>query len=80
MASFYFQEPLCTSSHQACVQKTKLEPFNCLPKCSGLILSSFSKYEQPDFESSISKEIAAYNKYKREFQYPSELKGYKLLF
>ena len=50
--------------------------FDCLPKCSGVILSSFSKSaSEKDFEHLIPEEIEAHNRYTNWYQLPAGLKG-----
>ena len=75
------QDKSCNLVDLECVNKIRLEPFECLPPCSGLIITSFSR-EDPknNFESLISGEVAAYYKYMKWFEFPSKLKGIKLSF
>ena len=37
------QDPLCSSVKLGCANDVKFKFSNCLPPCSGLIVSSFSK-------------------------------------
>merc|ERR1711868_78211 len=51
---------------------------NCLPPCSGSILTSFSKsINGKNLLSILSREIDAYRKYTKWSQFPSDLKEYE---
>ena len=72
------QDQSCNSVELECVNKIRLEPYKCLPPCSGLIITSFSRADpKQNFESLISGEVAAYYKYMKWFEFPSKLKGIK---
>ena len=52
---------------------------NCLPPCSGLMITSYHKSEpNENFEQFIQGDIISYNKYMKWFEYPKALKGYSL--
>ena len=71
--------PLCTSAQLDCVNKINVNDFNtkCLPPCSGLMLTSFSKSEpRSNIEHFIPKQVAAYKSYTKWNKFPSELKGW----
>ena len=58
--------PLCSSNQLECVHNVRVDTRReCLPPCSGLSVTSFSKSNQmKNIEDLISsKDIAAYNKY-----------------
>ena len=66
--------PLCTSSK--CTSKIDTDDHNCLPPCSGLIVTSLTKQGiGKDFEGLIAEEIASYNNYMKWFKFPTGLKG-----
>ena len=68
----------CTAKGLECVHNIKIDSNICLPPCTGLILTSFSKTESKrDFEGLISEEVAAYNQYMKWSEFPSGLKGFK---
>ena len=71
---------LCSSEKEIdCVDKVHLNFSECLTLCSGLLITSSTKYRTVEnFESLISEEVHAYNKYIQWSDLPSGLKGYIL--
>ena len=52
---------------------------DCLPSCSGLSLTSYSKTENDNMEN-VPNKIAKYNTiYRKMFPFPSRLKGFFVL-
>ena len=71
-----FQYPICTSAQFECVHKIKFN-FQCLPPCSGLIVTSFSTFDDHnDFENLIANEVSMYEEYTKWTQFPLALKGF----
>ena len=69
---------MCQESQNKCVENILVDINNpkCLPPCSGLILTSFAKYnEDKNLPSLISDEVNEYNRYLKWSPLPSELKG-----
>ena len=59
-----------------CVNSVKVDKSKCMPSCSGLILTSFSKIDfNKNLDTLIPHEIETYNKYKIVTPYPTGLKG-----
>ena len=52
-----------------------VEKSNCLPPCSGLIVTGYSKSEQKKDLSKIFPVFDAYNQYKIETEHPSGYDG-----
>ena len=74
---------MCSKSQMACIQKLreKINITDCLPPCSGLMLTSYDKNDQNmNLDNLISKELDAYKKITKGHNFPSELKGYVTLF
>ena len=72
------KEPLCSSKQLECVHNVRVDTSReCLPPCSGLSVTSFSKSNQmKNIEDLISsKDIAAYNNYTNRVTLPGGLKG-----
>ena len=79
---YFLQEPTCTSSNFQCVQDTKGDTSKCLPPCSGLILSSYTKTDKhKDLNSLIPSVLKDYSKYQKCYEknskcsFPLSLKG-----
>ena len=75
---YFHQVPLCSKKQKKCVDNILVDINNpkCLPPCSGLILTSFSKYkEDKNLPSLISDEVNEYNRHLKWSPIPSELKG-----
>ena len=71
-----FQEPMCTSNKMDCVKSVKVDTSRCMPSCSGLILTSFSKVDfNKNLDTLIPQEIKTYNKYKKITPHPTGFKG-----
>ena len=74
----FIQEPLCTAVQLDCVRKIKADSINskCLPECSGLILTSFSKSDSKNAIQHLIPSIdAVYKNYTKWAKFPSEMKG-----
>ena len=73
---FLKQDPLCSSVQLDCAKKIGFEFANCLPPCSGLVVSSFSKTEtNKKLGDLIYNEIISYEKFTRWIEFPEGLKG-----
>ena len=76
-----FQDPLCTSEGIQCVEEIVVENLrvdnsNCLPPCTGLILTSYSKSTvNNNWEDKILKLVYSYLEYTKWEYLPTELKG-----
>ena len=76
---YFPQIPLCTVNQMECINTANISS-DCLPPCSGSILTSFSKsINGKNLLSILSREIDAYRKYTKWSQFPSDLKGYDVL-
>ena len=76
---FLKQDPLCSSVQLDCVKKIGFEFANCLPPCSGLVVSSFSKTEtNKKLGDLIYNEIISYDKFTRWTEFPEGLKGFQI--
>ena len=76
------QEPLCKAVQLDCVRKIKADSINskCLPECSGLILTSFSKSDSKNGIQYLIPSIdAVYKNYTKWAKFPSEMKGIKTM-
>ena len=70
------QESICSEKDYDCVNNVQVNTSNCLPSCSGLTLTSYSKTENDNMEN-VPNEIAEYNtNYRKMFPFPSRLKGF----
>ena len=59
-----------------CVNNETKYLSKCLPPCSGVIITSFSKNKPiDDLESKIKETVSAYGLYTKRTTFPSELKG-----
>ena len=45
---YVFQEPLCTASNIECISSIEVDNVNCLPQCSGLMVTSYDQQELLD--------------------------------
>ena len=76
-----FQDPLCSSEGIQCVEEIvvenlKVDNSNCLPPCTGLILTSYSKSTvNNNWEDKILKLVYSYLEYTKWEYLPTELKG-----
>ena len=62
-----------------CTKKIEVEFSKCLPPCSGLVVSSFSKSESnKNLEDLVYNEIVSYEKYTKWSQFPGGLEGCQL--
>ena len=62
-----------------CANDVKFEFSNCLPPCSGLIVSSFSKTDTNKIlDDLIYNEIISYDKFTRWTEFPEGLKGFQI--
>jgi len=58
------------------MKSIKIDSSDCLPPCSGLIISSFTKTDgTKNLESLIDDKFAAYRKFTKWFKFPSGIKG-----
>ena len=74
------QDPLCSSMQLNCAKNIKFEFENCLPPCSGLVVSSFSKTDaNKNLDDLIYNEIISYEKFTRWTEFPEGLKGSTLI-
>ena len=70
------QEAVCSSTQYECVKNIMISNTDCLPPCSGLILTSFTSTKKDGkLETLFSKEVARYRKYTKWTQFPAGLKG-----
>ena len=70
------QNPLCSAVQLNCTKKIEVEFSKCLPPCSGLVVSSFSKSESnKKLEDLVYNEIVSYEKYTKWSPFPGGLKG-----
>ena len=68
--------PICSSKELACVNKIEVNNSNCMPFCSGLILTSFSKNDaKKDMANLLYEEVMAYKQYMKWLEFPHKLKG-----
>ena len=73
--SFY---PLqtCTPKQNDCVQKVTTRKSDCLPPCSGLILTSFFKAKWDKVvDEIIPEDLEAYRKFTNWYPFPTALRG-----
>ena len=62
-----------------CANDVKFEFSNCLPPCSGLIVSSFSKTDTNKIlDDLMYNEIISYDKFTRWSEFPEGLKGFQI--
>ena len=75
-----FKEPICSEQKLECVNKIPVDSLNCMKPCSGLIVTSFDKFEEyKNLEVLYPKILRQYNAFKRISTYPPGLIG-KYLF
>ena len=61
---------------QNCAKNVEFKFANCLPPCSGLVVSSFSKTEtNKKLDDLIYNEVISYNNYTKWSEFPEGLKG-----
>ena len=53
-----------------CVEDVKVNSTSCLPPCSGLFVTSFSKFKPEEKLVAVFPEAENYNKYKKITQHP----------
>ena len=67
--------PLCNATQLQCIKNIS-KTSTCLPPCSGVIVTSFLKSSSlKNIDHLVSKDVTAYRKYTKWFQFPSNLKG-----
>ena len=68
---------LCTSNQiEKCVKKVKIGTDQCLPACSGLMVTSLTKSESNAQIDRINPtDMSTYNQYRQTFKFPSGIKG-----
>ena len=64
--------PICTSGEMSCFSNVTIDGSNCYPKCSGLIVTS---YTQHDMEDKFRSKLLSYLFKKDLTVYENELKG-----
>ena len=70
------ETPLCSGAQLGCVQNTTVDTSSCLPPCSGLFVTGFSKSEQGTDSFHMDRAtLNAYKNYTKWSPFPSELKG-----
>ena len=70
------ETPLCSGAQLDCVQNTTVDTSTCLPPCSGLFVTGFSKSEQGTDSLQLDRAtLKAYRNYTKWSAFPSELKG-----
>ena len=70
------ETPLCSGAQLSCVQNTPVDTSSCLPPCSGLFVTGFSKSEQGEDSFQMDRAtLKAYRDYTKWTAFPSELKG-----
>ena len=70
------ETPLCSGAQLGCVQNTTVDTSSCLPPCSGLFVTGFSKSEQGTDSFHMDRAtLKAYKNYTKWSPFPSELKG-----
>ena len=70
------ETPLCSGAQLDCVQNTTVDTSTCLPPCSGLFVTGFSKSEQGTDSLQLDRAtMKAYRNYTKWSAFPSELKG-----
>ena len=63
--------PICSSKELACVKRIEVNNSNCMPFCSGLILTSFSKNDaKKDMANLLYEEVMAYKQYMKWLEFP----------
>ena len=75
---YLFKSPICNSWQLNCVANVTLDGSNCLPQCSGLLLTSFYKSEknhEKNLEELIPAEWNSYRDYKKYIEFPPSLAG-----
>ena len=73
--SFYHLQT-CTPKQNDCVQKMTPRKSDCLPPCSGLILTSFFKAKWDKVvDEIIPEDVEAYRKFTNWYPFPTALKG-----
>ena len=76
-----FQNPVCSSKEQKCVNNVKINPSGCLKACDGLVVTSYSKLEQSrKLENLPSVILEAYDEYKKITETPTGQIGNYLTF
>ena len=72
----FIQTPLCTPEKISCVQNITIEETQCLHECSGLIVNSYIKNEEPtDMDEILAPVLEDYAKYKGLTPFPPEIRG-----
>ena len=72
---------MCSSRNLNCVQNVKFDTSHCIKSCSGLIVTSFSKYGDSKTDSiSLKPLIKAYDQYKKVTKYPTGYTGKVVMF
>ena len=67
---------MCSSRNLNCVQNIKFDTSHCIKSCSGLIVTSFSKYGDSKTDSiSLKPLVKAYDEYKKITEYPTGYTG-----
>ena len=78
------QHPLCTASQLACVHNITVNESLCIPPCSGLMITSYDKSEVDDdgmiFNDHFERDMKAYKKFKKWFQFSAATAGFKLFW
>ena len=81
MISCIIKDPICSSKDYLCANKIEMEILvkkteNCLPPCSGLLLTSYTKTDPIEkVEDVISSVLPAYSEYTKWYDFPSGLRG-----
>ena len=69
---------MCKEDDERCVEGVKKVKFDsqCLPKCEGVLVTSFDKQDFPaDYRNMIKKEIDQYRRYKGHTKMPPQIAG-----
>ena len=70
------QEPVCSSAEDLeCVKKFNIDSSNCLKPCSGLIVTSFSKFSVTKGLENLVPILKDYNNFKTLTEYPAGQTG-----
>ena len=79
LAMFYMMQdqPVCSNQEQNdCIKSISTSFHECLPKCEGVLVTSFFKSENTaDAEVVAPKLMQQYNKYKKFVKFPGYLKS-----
>ena len=76
-----FQAPTCIPDQLQCVKNVTsvFEDSQCLKECNGLLVTSYLKSDTKlNLDEVLGQTIEQYNNYSLYFQYPVEIKGFKI--